>query len=87
MRWLSERRWWARLTMGYWRRWDLIRNRLRSERPVTTPRTDVVLLLHLAWLSWSAAFVRSWSGFGIAVGVLLSVHLILSFFEMIGPRR
>lgn len=76
----------SRLNVWYHRRRDAIYNALRAG-PLSQPATDVFVLIHLAWLSFAAAWVRNWEGLGIALGVLFSVHVVLSFAEMLGPRR
>lgn len=79
-------RWRARLSLAYYRRlYDPVRNWARAWR--SKPEQDVFAFLHLAWLAFSAALVRSWTGLGVAIGVLMTLHLITSFADLIGKFR
>lgn len=78
--------WRARLSLAYYRRlYDPLRNWARQWK--SKPEHDLFMAIHLGWLCFSAAFVRSWAGLGIALGILMTLHIVTSFLDLLGRFR
>lgn len=71
-----------RVIMAFFKRKDRVLNWARPWK--SDPAQDAFILLHLAWLCFSAALIRSWAGLSIALGVLFLIHLLLAFFALVG---